>query len=144
MNKQDESSSIKFDFKWRLIFSVPAVILTIAIFIVSDMSQPPYIDLGFDFTDKILHALAYFGYGTCLTAFYVVNFQNWSKRALLIGIILFGALYGVSDEFHQYFVPGRDCDIFDWLADLTGILISISLFKFIKNIISKIVKSVNG
>lgn len=29
-------------------------------------------------------------------------------------------LYGVSDEFHQHFVPGRQADVLDLLADAVG------------------------
>ena len=33
---------------------------------------------------------------------------------------LFGLLYGVSDEFHQQFVPGRSCNSFDLAIDTIG------------------------
>jgi VanZ family protein len=144
MNIRDSSISINIYLKWRILFSLPAIILSIAIFLVSDMSQPPCIDFSFDFTDKILHFFAYFGYGTCLIAFYIVNFQKWSKKSILIGIIIFGAIYGMSDEFHQYFVPGRECDFFDWLADFAGIVVSILFLKFIKRMILKIIERVDG
>ena len=29
-------------------------------------------------------------------------------------------LYGILDEFHQYFVPGRSADVYDVLADAVG------------------------
>jgi VanZ family protein len=32
-------------------------------------------------------------------------------------------LYGVIDEIHQLFVPGRSFSVFDMLTDLTGVLI---------------------
>ena len=34
--------------------------------------------------------------------------------------ILLAAMYGVSDEFHQKFVPGRTPDVFDAAADTAG------------------------
>lgn len=40
-------------------------------------------------------------------------------RACLIAIVC-ASLYGVSDEFHQLFVPGRMCDPMDWLVDTAG------------------------
>ena len=39
----------------------------------------------------------------------------------------FCALYAVSDEIHQRFVPGRWSNLADWLADIAGILITVSL-----------------
>ena len=39
------------------------------------------------------------------------------KIILAIGIT---SLYGISDEFHQFFTPHRSVDIFDWLADTAG------------------------
>jgi VanZ family protein len=48
---------------------------------------------------------------------------NSPKRKLwqvaLLAIIV-ASLYGISDELHQYFVPTRHCDPFDWLADTLG------------------------
>ncbi len=42
-------------------------------------------------------------------------------------MILVGALYGVTDEWHQVFVRGRSPDLGDWLADVTGVLLGYSL-----------------
>lgn len=48
-------------------------------------------------------------------------------------IVLFCGLYAVSDEIHQYFVPGRACMIRDMLLDtcgsITGITASFLLVK---------------
>lgn len=35
----------------------------------------------------------------------------------------FAAIYALSDEIHQYFVPGRWAKVSDWLADCIGILV---------------------
>lgn len=52
---------------------------------------------------------------------------------------LIGTLYAVSDEIHQYFVPGRSCQFSDMLLDSSGVIcgivflmIIISLYKFIQ------------
>ena len=37
------------------------------------------------------------------------------------------SLYGISDEFHQSFVPGRTPDVVDWLADTSGALLAVLL-----------------
>ena len=51
------------------------------------------------------------------------------------------ALYAVTDEIHQIFVPGRACEIADLLIDLlgvsVGILLSMAIFAIFKQILSK-------
>jgi hypothetical protein len=65
--------------------------------------------LIFDF-DKVVHAIEY----AVLAALLLRATRN-APLSLLTAV-----LYGVSDEVHQYFVPGRSASPFDALADLTG------------------------
>ncbi len=37
----------------------------------------------------------------------------------------FGVVYALSDELHQYFVPGRTCDPMDFLVDSVGLLVGM-------------------
>lgn len=34
---------------------------------------------------------------------------------------LWASLYAAADEFHQHFIPGRTCSVWDWAVDLVGI-----------------------
>ena len=46
-------------------------------------------------------------------------------------------LYGISDEIHQYFVPFRQADTLDAVANASGSICGISIFyywKFKKNL----------
>jgi len=47
------------------------------------------------------------------------------RRAL--AAVLLATLYGVSDEAHQAFVPGRSPDRFDVLADALGAALAVAL-----------------
>lgn len=38
----------------------------------------------------------------------------------IVCTVIVGVLYGATDEIHQYFVPQRQTDIFDWLVDVCG------------------------
>ena len=38
------------------------------------------------------------------------------------------ALYAITDELHQAFVPGRDCDAADWVTDVAGAAIALCLW----------------
>jgi len=45
------------------------------------------------------------------------------KKYLLLISLVFAVIYGISDEVHQYFVPGRIASIGDVIADSFGALI---------------------
>ncbi len=55
------------------------------------------------------------------------------KRNLWIFTLLIGGLYAISDEIHQYFVPGRIFSYGDIFADLIGITLGIIIYKIVKN-----------
>lgn len=55
-------------------------------------------------------------------------FKNSDYRPiqLLVVSFIFCSLYGISDEWHQSFIAGREADLLDWLADSTGAIIALS------------------
>lgn len=70
--------------------------------------------------DKVLHGLAYAVLGL---SFLFALPPHWRRqRPILVGgaVVLFCLLYGISDEFHQSFIPGRSCSGGDVLADSVG------------------------
>ena len=46
-----------------------------------------------------------------------------SERRVLASAVIIAALYAVSDEFHQLFVPGRVCDPADFAVDICAAFI---------------------
>ncbi len=77
-------------------------------------------------------ALGFFIYSV-FVSFYVEN-----KIAFPTSFVI-GALYAVSDEIHQYFVPGRSCQFSDMLLDWCGVAagifvlwVTILIFKKVK------------
>ena len=55
------------------------------------------------------------------------------NRRTIIFTILFCLLYSITDEIHQYFVPGRSCELRDILIDTTSSSISAIINYFIKS-----------
>lgn len=55
-----------------------------------------------------------------LLACVCVSFYKKEKFTFLISWLA-GSLYAVSDETHQYFVPGRSCQVSDMLLDACGV-----------------------
>lgn len=66
-----------------------------------------------------VHVAAYAGLGALAARATARGLHNVSWRAVGFAILI-GSLYGVSDEYHQMFVPGRTFDVFDMLADVIG------------------------
>jgi VanZ family protein len=42
-----------------------------------------------------------------------------------------GVLYGVLDEWHQSFVPGRVVSVADWAADIIGVVLGYFAFRMV-------------
>ena len=93
--------------------------------------------------------------GPLLNSFIVRKFAHFFEYAVLgflIGCALFlsrrrfspitavicSALYSISDEIHQYFVPGRACRIFDVGVDTLGALTGTLILALIILIINSI------
>jgi len=90
------------------------------VFWLSSRSTLPGPDL-FSQQDKLVHAIAY-----ALMAWLVWHVcAHWhaARSRMLLITVLFCMLYGLSDEWHQSFVPGRDASPWDWLADGFGALV---------------------
>ena len=102
---------------------LPAVALCAVIFVQSCFATPDVLP-GWPFQDKVIHAGIY-GLLAALwvRAFNTLASRRGRKRSLaLIGIAL-ATLYGLSDEWHQSFVPARTADAADLLADFIGSVI---------------------
>lgn len=68
---------------------------------------------------KTAHFLEYFVLGA-LSAIAAFTFKKGSVFQKTLGAVIFSVLYAVSDELHQYFVPGRACRVFDMCVDTAG------------------------
>jgi len=105
---------------------LPVIVYCAAIFIQSSFPTTEQLP-AWPFLDKILHVTAYTLLGFLVfRALATGRMANKPILALIISI-LFAGLYGVSDEWHQSFVPGRSPEAADALADLIGGIIGASL-----------------
>ena len=98
---------------------LPPIIFEIAIFI---LSSPPSPSIGpqIPHIDKLYHFLIYFTLALLLwRAFYYASSPFFKKNAVLFAFIL-TIILGVSDEFHQFFVPLRQAEFFDVVFDSLG------------------------
>lgn len=61
----------------------------------------------------------------------VMNLNNNKSKSIYLSIIIC-LLYAISDEFHQSFVPGRSCQLYDIAIDSLGSLSGIFIYKILK------------
>jgi VanZ family protein len=101
----------------RLRYWVPVAAWMGVIFCASSLSRPlPESFKGLP--DWITHPVAYGVLGLLVCrALCVGGALSWTQALLSLGI---GTAYGVTDELHQYFVPGRDASAMDVLKDFIG------------------------
>lgn len=105
-------------------FWLPPIGYMVAIFSVSNLPNP---QIGGDMPDYVLHTLEYLLLALLLIRLFLtnplrqisVNLSISWQQACLLGMVLAMA-YGISDEIHQYFIPGRHCSLHDVFADAFG------------------------
>jgi len=103
---------------WGPFFGALAVV-----FWLSSLSQVPGAHY---FWDKLLHTVGYAVLGLLALRAFHGGFESPK-----LGPTLFAAtaviLWGISDEIHQAFVPGRDASAWDVLADTVGFALAVAL-----------------
>ena len=109
----------EIDIRGAIIFWTITVCYMGAIYIVSSLNNIdiPALTMG---SDKVLHACAYMGLAFLS---YISMNKSGIKKYIFIAAFLFTSIYGVTDEFHQSFVPGRDSSTGDLIADFSGAFI---------------------
>ena len=68
------------------------------------------------------------------------NLKMYKK--MIISLII-GAIYAISDEFHQSFIPDRTSSFFDVIIDTSGVVFGILIAIIIVIFIKKIHKSIS-
>jgi len=112
----------------RFWLKVPAILYAALIFGLSSLSKTPLIKIPIWNIDKLVHLLEYMVFGVLLMLAFRSNLNGKAMRRSNLMSIIVGILYGISDEIHQYFIPGRISSIEDLLADALGILLGVWLF----------------
>jgi VanZ family protein len=100
---------------------LPFFIWTILVFSVSSIPRLSGDEFGMPaWSDKIAHFLEYL-----ILAFLFyrgIRGERWRMGvpAWLI-VLATGLVIASIDEYHQEYIPGRDSNILDWIADMAGV-----------------------
>jgi hypothetical protein len=96
---------------------LPVVLYMAGIFGLSSLPTTPDLPGG---SDKGLHAVLYAGLGVLLVRAMAGGLRRRITVTIAVAATLIAGAYGVSDEFHQHFVPPRQVEGLDVVADAIG------------------------
>jgi len=114
----------------KLLVYTPLVVYWIILFGATTLpaaSMP-----SFGVVDKVNHLSAYFILAILL--FLTLLFQQkipFAKNRVAAYAFIICSLYGMLDEVHQIFIPGRSAEFLDFLADACGALLGVLLMNYL-------------
>jgi len=114
----------------KLLVYTPLVVYWIILFGATTLpaaSMP-----SFGVVDKVNHLSAYFILAILL--FLTLLFQQkipLAKKRVAAYALIICSLYGMLDEVHQIFIPGRSAEFLDFLADACGALLGVLLMNYL-------------
>ena len=90
---------------------------------LSDAEKEKLIDFCVVPVRKGAHIISYFILGVLMVSL-LKEFRLVDKRTFIFAVIMC-ILYAISDEVHQYYVPGRSGDVVDVLIDTVGSIFGV-------------------
>ena len=119
------------------LYWLPLILYCLFIYIQSDHPSPQQIP-SIPFVDKVLHFVAYGIMGILFyRAYQTLRIKNNIQMLMLLSMAS-ASLYGISDEIHQSFVPFREAEVADVIADIIGAVTGVLLYQLL--VVSRIEK----
>jgi len=110
-------------------FWLPVLVYLVLIFLLSSSPKPVFAETEVPFLDKFLHTIEYAVLGFLLIRG-LKNSRLWlSDRDFILLAVAIATFYGISDEFHQHFVPNRNASLGDVFFDCIGSVIGSVVYR---------------
>ena len=125
--------SLPFPLRYRTVvfYWLPVFAYCLLIFIQSSYPAPESLP-AYPFSDKILHLTAYAVLSVLFfRAFGRAGILKRSLPVLMLLSIAASTAYGITDEIHQHYVPYRNADVFDALANAMGSVLGAVVYRLI-------------
>jgi VanZ family protein len=119
-----------------VVWYLPAILWGLVILTLTSLPKLTPPPLGFKAQDKVYHLLVYAIFAFLWLRAGVKDQPDY-PRLVLWRCVLYVALFGILDELHQLFIPGRQADVLDAAADISGVLLGVFMYKVILNMILK-------
>lgn len=110
---------------------VPPVLWMGVIFMLSHQSRLPYPE---DVSAKVISTLGHVGVFGILAVlvWWALGATSLPSGRRAVVAVLVAFLYGLADEWHQSFVPGRAPDVRDIVADVTGAILAMLVVRWLE------------
>ena len=110
--------------RWWWVWGPPSLV-ALVIFLVSSLPEAPPALCGIP--DVGAHALAYCVLGVTLVRGFADAQWDGVTPSRVLRAMLLTTAYGLTDELHQWFVPGRVAEVRDLFADTVGAAVGVGL-----------------
>jgi VanZ family protein len=98
---------------------LPVVLYAALIFVLSALPEAR-IPTQISNFDKFFHLLEYLFFGILIARGIKGTYPSVNLKRIYFLVAVITLLYGISDEFHQFFVPGRTVSLWDAVSDGIG------------------------
>jgi len=112
-----------FEKHYKLSFVI-TILIAIIIFYMSSLTGAQTYKASNNIQAVLYHIIVFF----FLSFFLFISTTRGKNKGLLFPSILLSFFYSITDEFHQYFVPGRSSSISDIMLDSIGILFAFMIY----------------
>jgi len=102
------------------------IIIAITIFYISSLAFPSG-SHGTSLKATLYHLTAFFALALALQVT-LIKRKNTKLIPIVIAMLI---LYAISDELHQFLVPGRACSLIDIFTDIVGITFAFLIYLII-------------
>lgn len=114
------------------LYWLPVYVYAGVIFYLSSLSRIPPAIIEVQSNTFILHMIEYAILSILLFRAFINSKNTMFKEKAIHLAIIISILYGITDEIHQYFVPGRFTSVLDLLANSVGAGIVLTKNFFIR------------
>ena len=105
---------------------IPAILWAATIFVLSSFPGSAYPTTTLWNADKLVHIALYAPLGA-FCAYALARVSALRPALIVVAAAALATVYGMSDELHQWFVPGRNSDWNDVIADGIGSLVGAAV-----------------
>jgi VanZ family protein len=106
-------------FKIPLMYAIKDLLEGAGIYFVTDL-----VEYAYAHKDKVAHMFLYFGLGIFLHMTFRSSDSSVMRKYAAPFAFIVGILYGISDEIHQSYVPGRTSSVADLFANGLGLMLA--------------------